>query len=99
MSPCKAYAQMLCLRVFGLGRQGAPHPAYHMLIAASSQLRTRDRCGKGSTYQGQAQLFQFLTVSFFLAAVLHLQSGSNKSTPPPVEQGKKLMKILKPSVW
>lgn len=54
MSPCQAYAQMLCLRVFGLGRQRPPHPVYHMLIAASSQLRTRDRCGDRGTYQGQA---------------------------------------------
>lgn len=98
MSPCQAYAQMLCLRVFGLGRQGALHPTYYMLIAASSQLRTRDRCGNRGAYRGQAQRFQLLTVSFSLAAVLHLQSGSNKSTIL-VEQGKKLMKILKPSVW
>lgn len=67
MSPCQAYAQMLCLRVFGLGRQRPPHPAYHMLIAAFSQLRTRDRCGDRGTYRGQAQCFQLLTVSFFLS--------------------------------
>lgn len=67
MSPCQAYAQMLCLRVFGLGRQGAPNPTYHMLIAASSQLRTRDRCGNRGAYQGQAQRFPAFNCEFFLS--------------------------------
>lgn len=66
MSPCQAYAQMLCLRVFGLGRQGALHSTYHMLIATSSQLRTRDRCWNRGAYRGQAQRFQLLT-EFFLS--------------------------------
>lgn len=67
MSLCQAYTQMLCLRVSGLGRQGALHSAYHMLIDASSQLRTKDRCGNRGTYTGQIRLFQLLGYEFFLS--------------------------------